>query len=573
MIATALLLLLVVLPMECLGFGMQVFVQPSMLGTSIARSRGMDWCLFGSSTPDDKGEDEDMFALYCEPDGFMSKETLTKVPAIAEMLADGDLTEAELSDFWAKAPKYPDKINADSFLQIYRAIDDLFVEIGDDENDLLTTTVVGLAADEEEDDDDDEEEEMELEDVFAEICNDSKLLSKDGLLQWDEISRLMEDGLLGSDEFETLWSQTTKSPGTSEMLTVDGFLAFNALLDDLFVFDAEELDDDADEESEAVEGSSGAGVTVETKSPKSQVSGDDLPPGVLFSALANDDYLVGPKELQLWKELQTMLKDGDLLPQELQELFKSNAVSTNGGEYLTEDTFLSFYEDLDSLFEQEEDEVSAEASEAKMALLEFLEELNNNDNNDKEERLACGLEADEREEEIVQNIVAALERNDAANVIKKTKGDIQPSDLVGDWKLLYSSSAAMKFNKGLSGIGGSFPNGRFGGLTQSLEFAKFRQDVVYKEQIDVIPQAASFQVEVNGAWELRKSISLFTNRPCTMLSVEPNVVKYGPTSTRGDHWKSLGPMNLLDVTYLDEDLRIMRGNTASDAIFVWQRIK
>lgn len=86
MIATTLLLLLVALPMECLGFGMQVFVQPSMLGTSIARSRGMEWYLFGSTSPDDKGEDEDMFALYCEPDGFMSKETLTKVPAIAEML-------------------------------------------------------------------------------------------------------------------------------------------------------------------------------------------------------------------------------------------------------------------------------------------------------------------------------------------------------------------------------------------------------------------------------------------------------------------------------------------------------
>ena len=496
--------------------------------------------------------------------------------------ADGDLTEAELSDFWTKAPKYPDKIDADSFLQIYHDINDLFVEISYDDDEVLTTSTttstdtsasstsadVGIAAE------DAEEEAMELEHVFAEVCNDSNLLSKDGLREWDEITRLMDDGLLGSDEFETLWSQTTKSPGTPEMLNVDGFLNFNALLDDLFVFDAEELDEDADEELDQLKGSGSVSATVEDKPPKSLVSGDDLPPGVLFSALARDDYLVGPKELQLWKELQTMLKDGDLLPQELQELFTSNAVQTNGGQYLTEDAFLSFYEDLDSLFEQEEDEVSAEALEAKMALLDFLEELNDNDkDNNNEERLACGLDANEREEEIVQNIVAALERNDAANVIKKTKGDIQPSDLVGDWKLLYSSSAAMKFNKGLSGIGGSFPNGRFGGLTQSLEFAKFRQDVVYKEQIDVTPQAASFQVEVNGAWELRKSISLFTNRPCTMLSVEPNVVKYGPTSTRGDHWKSLGPMNLLDVTYLDEDLRIMRGNTASDAIFVWQRIR
>jgi hypothetical protein len=85
MVATVLMLLMVVLPMECLGFGMQVCVQPSMLRTLIARPRGMT-PLFASSTTDNKGEDDDMFALYCEPDGFMSKETLKKVPVIAEML-------------------------------------------------------------------------------------------------------------------------------------------------------------------------------------------------------------------------------------------------------------------------------------------------------------------------------------------------------------------------------------------------------------------------------------------------------------------------------------------------------
>ena len=513
------------------------------------------------------------------------------------MQADGDLTEAELSDFWTKVPKYPDnndnkndavennKINADSFLQIYRGINDLFVEVvgdGDDDDDAMPITDASAAAASASLDSDsvgNDNDEMELQKIFAQICNtdadDAKLLSKDGLREWDEIARLLDDGLLGMDEFETLWSRaatqasgTTTTTTTTDMLDVNGFLRFNALLDDLFVFDADDLDADSDDDDDDEDDDIDEEPGQAQKPPRSQVSGDDLPPGVLFSALANDDYLVGPSELQLWTELQTMLRDGDLLAQELQALFTSNAVNTNGGSYLTEDSFISFYESLDALFEDAQDEVSAEALEAKIALLEFLEELN-----DDAERLVCGLEADERQEEIVQNIVAALERNDAANVIKKTKGDIQPADLVGDWKLLYSSSAAMKFNKGLSGIGGSFPNGKFGGLTQSLEYAKFRQDVVYKEQIDVTPQAASFQVEVNGAWELRKSISLFTNRPCTMLSVEPNAVKYGPTNTRGDHWKSLGPMNLLDVTYLDEDLRIMRGNTASDAIFVWQRIR
>lgn len=461
------------------------------------------------------------------------------------------MQQDELNDFWKKALKIPDekqnKIDVNSFTSIVSDIDDLFVE------DVDIDVVGGSSTD--------EEDEIALRDNFLKICDDDKLLSKGGLMAWDEISRLLDDGLLGDDEFESLWSQTP-SKTTAGLIDVDGFMAFNALLDDLFVFD--DIDDDSLLNDEV--------TTVDTddidpSKPRSQVSGEDLPPGVLFSALANTDYLVGSDELQLWTELQDMLKEGDLLPQELQDLFAANAVKQEGKDknYMTEETFVNFYEALDALFEEEEE--AASSSDAKLALLEFLDDLN-----DDTSRLTCGLEAEERDEKIVQNIVLALEGDGVANVIRKKKGEIGPDDLIGDWRLLYSSSAAMKFNKGLSGIGGSMPNGKFAGLTQSLSFARFRQDIVYMEQIDCTPASASFEVEVNGAWELRKSISLFTNQPCTMLLVQPNAVKYGPTSTRGDHWKSLGPMNLLDVTYLDDDLRIMRGNTASDAIFVWQRI-
>lgn len=97
-------------------------------------------------------------------------------------------------------------------------------------------------------------------------------------------------------------------------------------------------------------------------------------------------------------------------------------------------------------------------------------------------------------------------------------------------------------------------------------------DVEYIERIEVNPSSASFDVRVSGDWDLSQSVSLFTGAPSTVMTVEPARVMYGPTSTRADHWKSLGPMNMLDVTYLDNDLRVMRGNTATDAIFVFRRV-
>ena len=146
------------------------------------------------------------------------------------------------------------------------------------------------------------------------------------------------------------------------------------------------------------------------------------------------------------------------------------------------------------------------------------------------------------------------------------------SDLAGTWELLFSSSSAMKFNNGLSGLGGSIPNGRFTGVKQKLTATKFIRDLEYIERIEVNPSSASFDVQVTGNWDLRTSVSLFTGQPSIILNLEPDRVNYGPTSTRADHWKSLGPMNMLDVTYLDNDLRVMRGCTSTDSIFIWKRI-
>jgi hypothetical protein len=483
-------------------------------------------------------------------------------------------------DFWAKFTKSKDDtINQQTFMELCRTIDDLFETDEDNSMDLVADTTS-----QEQDDD-----KVPLESIFESLCrnensNNPNVLSKQQVRQWDEISRLIDEGLLGEDEFESLWSRTMEHCGTdanplSSESTVDlkAFRIFNQLLDDLFLL--EEEDEDSADYSDYV---------MDSSTSRPPVSGQDLPPAVLFSALANENYHVGMTELLRWTELQSMLSDGDLLPQELQDLFQAHAVRNNikgKGDatmedtyyVLTEETFENFYQALDSLFVEIDDDdddrtskqqnvLAAATLDAKFALLDFLQELN-----DDETRLVCGLEANEREETIVQNIVKTLERNERFNKIQTSKGNLEPSDLIGAWKLLYSSSSAMKFHKGLSGLGGSIPNGKFQGLTQTMKYSKFRQDVIYNESIQL--PASSMDVEVNGSWELRRSINLFTDQPCTMLSIEPNMVQYGPNlSTRGDHWKSLGPHNLLDVTYLDDDLRIMRGNTASDSIFVWQRM-
>lgn len=475
----------------------------------------------------------------------------------------------ELEDVWNAAPKFPDvageetRIDVDSFVQIYRDVDDLFEDV-DEKEDATKDSAVGKgspSAELEEDDDsemDSEEEtvEAELERVYETLCDDAKLISKSKLKEWDEIQKLLNEGLLGDDEFDELWSKTKKSPGSGELLLdVDGFLSFNVALDALF-----EFDDEDDEELKAEPSRKSA--------PRKMVEGGDLPPGVLFAELADDDYLVGMDELKYWVELQEMLAEGDLLQSELQGAY-DRVKKTESGK-LDESGFIKLYEEIDSLFEDDVDEGDngpdpSAASRVKDDLLSFLDIIIDDD------ALPCGLECNEKDQKQVLNIVQVLE-NQPSNYITKKNGNIELTDLAGTWELMYSSSSAMKFNKGLSGLGGSVPNGKFGGLKQTLKASKFLTDVEYKERIEVTPSSASFDVTVTGNWDIRSSISLFTGKPSIIVEIEPDRVNYGPTSTRADHWKSLGPMNMLDLTYLDEDFRVMRGCTSADTVFIFKRI-
>lgn len=469
----------------------------------------------------------------------------------------------ELDEIWEAAPKSAGdatRVDAVSFVKIYNEVHDLFEE---DEEDEADDVEVAKAAT------DDNELDEELSKAYKSICDSNGLISKDEMKKWEEIESLFEEGLLGEDEFEELWESAVDNEKGS--LDASGFLKFNLGLDDLFVLDDDEEEDEGDIEIESK-------TSATPPPPKAMVVEGDMPPGVLFSQLANKDYLVGRDELALWTELKDLLDDGEIEESELQEMYAKFA-NTSGK--LNEDDFLQLYDEIEGLFEEiDDDQEEAVAAppqpqqsppmntRVKDDFLAFIDIVVDED----EDEELCGFGATEADQEQILNILKVLEQQ-PANLLIQKEGNIDREDLVGNWELLYTSSAAMKFNQGLTGIGGSFPNGKFGGVRQVLTATKFLSDFEYKERVEVNPSSASFDVTVNGIWDIRKSVSLFTGQPTVILNVEPDKVKYGLTSTRADHWKSLGPVNRLDLTYLDDDLRVMRGCTSSDNIFVFKRIK
>ena len=399
--------------------------------------------------------------------------------------------------------------------------------------------------------------------MFKSLMNENAVVDKPTLLAWEELSQLMAEGLISSDEVENLWNECQEDTEDPNFMDLEGFLNFNEALDKLFDFD------DIGEVSEE-EINSQLEYLFEGADDEASATEEDMDPKELFNVLKNEQNVVSKKELAKWMDLQSMIAEGDLLSSELESMFNSVADESDN---LDEKGFLTLYGMIDNLFEEDEEEAESEepevtdtAMELKQDLVSFLKEINED-----EDVLPCGLESTTEEQREILDICNKLESS-SMNLVRAKQGAIEPSDLVGTWELLYTSSSAMKFNKGLSGLGGSFPNGKFAGLTQELKHSKFLSDVEYTERIEVTPSTASFDVQVTGDWDLRSSMSLFSGQPSIVLNVLPDRVNYGPTSTRADHWKSLGPMNSLDIAYLDDDLRIMRGNTSLDTVFILRRV-
>lgn len=584
----------------------------------------------------------------------------------------GELLPLEFQEIYDRAPKFPstaessaakredekeDRIDVDSFVQVFRDVDDLFEPEDKDDNDninnltLDTNTFLGnestnsksqhdlstettssleendaaaslekdtgsrdvvrsTTAEKEEDLEEDSDDEREFDpsldgeigNIFASLCDTDGLIARPQLEEWDEIVKLMTDGLLGRDELDEIWDSALKSSTgvADEKLDLNGFLSFNTALDELFVFDDDDMDDvivpldayttadDEDADDGVLNNVSGKNGLPTNLPLLMVVSGKELSPDVLFVSLANADGLVGLDELRQWRELNEMIADGDLLESELIDMFQRVKKSEMDLNKVENEGFVELYNAIDSLFEDED--VTDEMKDAplgmengrrqvsrKEELLDAIVDLNNprgvvvdDDKNSDKGVLPCGLESTDLEQLEILSIVELVEG--ASTNLIRSKQQIAESELSGNWELLYTSSSAMKFNKGLSGLGGSMPNGRFGSLRQKLVATKLLTDVEYVERIEMVPSSASFDVTVTGTWDLRTSVSLFTGEPSLVMNVVPDRVTYGPTSTRADHWKSLGPMNMLDITYLDEDLRIMRGNTSVDTVFVFRRI-
>jgi len=204
-------------------------------------------------------------------------------------------------------------------------------------------------------------------------------------------------------------------------------------------------------------------------------------------------------------------------------------------------------------------------TDMKEALLSYLSTIN-----DDEIRLPCGLDCTDKERDKISQRIAALEQEPSNLVKSRNQGKIEAKDLLGEWELLYTSSRTMVINKSLSGLGRSSSDlAKFAGLRQKFTGSKFLGYIEFIEQMGTGPDA--LQVSVTGEWLLEPEKNPLTGEPGTAIRAELETIAYGPTSNAAKDWNSLGPVRLVDILYLDDDLQISRGNVNTESVFVYQR--
>jgi hypothetical protein len=104
-----------------------------------------------------------------------------------------------------------------------------------------------------------------------------------------------------------------------------------------------------------------------------------------------------------------------------------------------------------------------------------------------------------------------------------------------------------------------------------LGTAEFKE-LFYSGAADRSESKSSFEVTVTGEWLLKGDRNPFSGAPTTAIVVEPIDIKYGSTIGKANDWASLGPIMLVDILYLTNDLQITRGNANTESIFVWRRL-
>ncbi|CAM9803317.1 unnamed protein product [Chrysoparadoxa australica] len=448
------------------------------------------------------------------------------------------------------------------------------------------------------------------------------LASMDDVLKWKEVSELINEKQLSVAETKSLFDGIAKG---GDSLDIDGFVQLGAAIDNLFEYVEDgQAETEAEAEAEAAEPTEEAAKERAAEEEMKEEAAKEVVLVPLegktqeerelleeFDELAGSRTgLLGLNNLLRWPEVQSLVDEGQLKVSEVNGLWENVPKAELDGAYRCTDEFgegacidaagfLAFNAALDGLFfYEDEDEAplavagpsaptpapapspamtplpkpttATDASpvaavgrqgrsfeESKVHLMGIVQQ----------ESQSCGLGTEPKaRQQILQAVEGLLAVAGERNVVSKGNDAVLDA-LPGTWRLMYTSSKSMEFNQGITGLANTLPGAELQGLLQVLQKEGGLLDAYYEEEL-IVSGGKELTVTVTGDWEVRQTTSLMTGTSSIALGMNTKRVKYGFIDVIGERWKPLRSMAVLDVVYIDDSIRIMRGQTSTSSIFV-----
>lgn len=159
-----------------------------------------------------------------------------------------------------------------------------------------------------------------------------------------------------------------------------------------------------------------------------------------------------------------------------------------------------------------------------------------------------------KQEALVEDLIEKLEDINTVDIPTKDPR------LLGAWQLMYTSSSITRFFGGVTGVQRLLPEGEIGRIVQFIDLengtSRFTEQVSY--ELPIVGKTVTSEAVVEG--KIRPSSAV-------RLLWDAERVKMSWFSWFADGWKTMRAFRISDITYLDDNLRITRGQTGSVNVF------
>ncbi|OSX79956.1 hypothetical protein BU14_0066s0009 [Porphyra umbilicalis] len=171
----------------------------------------------------------------------------------------------------------------------------------------------------------------------------------------------------------------------------------------------------------------------------------------------------------------------------------------------------------------------------------------------------------------IDDAVAALEAAGEAAPPAATS-----PDLVGTWRLRYTTSPAVRYVGGLTGMQGLLPGG---GTSVSVDRLIDEPDEPVCRMVEELSWTPPWgndprPVTVSVVGSLRRGGSGWgglSGGGVGRLKWAPERLSVGPLRPWGDSWKSLRPWTVMDVSWVGDGVQVARGQTGY--VFVFEKVE